>query len=331
MKKKFLTRAGSIILTGILSYCAILWFAISLGLTHWIPNFYSNAGGVGQLLLRMREIRNVENVDVLFIGSSHAYRGFDPREFKREGITAFNLGSTSQTPFNSYYMLKNHLHSTNPEVVVLDLYWDMLVQDGLESTIDIVSNTALENEIFEMVADSKNTLAFNSMLISIIQRLHTPLDFVEQKTNQEDIYVAGGFTQTLLSENIMSEEKLDKLGPMVVEFSNKQLSYLNKIAALCKQRGVKLVFVVVPVTKEYRNKVVNYKEYAATLQHIAAQHGVLFFDYNSRDELELHTRYDFYDQDHLTQQGVKKFNDLLIRDFKEHEILPYRFAEAETN
>lgn len=315
-------------LTGIMSYCAILWFAISLGLTHWIPNFYSNTGGIGQLLLRMREIRNVENVDVLFIGSSHAYRGFDPREFKREGITAFNLGSTSQTPFNSYYMLKNHLHTTNPEVVVLDLYWDMLVQDGLESTIDIVSNTDLGNEVLKMVADSRNTLAFNSMLISAIQRLHTPLELVEQKAKQEDIYVAGGFTQTLLQENILSEENLDKLGPMVVEFSGKQLTYLNKIADLCKQRGVKLVFVVVPVTKEYRNKVVNYKEYSATLSQIAAQHGVHFFDYNGRDELELQTRYDFYDQDHLTQQGVKKFNELLIRDFKENGILGYKFAKA---
>lgn len=316
-----------ILMAGGLSYCGILWLSIVFGLTHWIPNFYSNSGGIGQHLLRTRELRKVDNVDVLFMGSSHAYRGFDPREFSRNGITAFNLGSTSQTPFNSYYLLKRHLPTTNPEVVVLELYWDMLVKDGLESTIDIVSNTDLEGEIVEMVAASKNPLALNSVLTSGLQRLHTPLDYVEQNGSEHDVYVEGGFTETLIKENTLSEEHLDKLNSVVVEPSPLQLTYLEGIAHLCRDRGVKLVFVVAPVTSEFKNKVVNYREYAATIDKIAAKYQIPLFDYNRRENLQLNTRYDFYDQDHLTQRGVQKFNKLLISDLLNNKVISPECAE----
>lgn len=326
MKKKFFKRAVFILLTGSLSYCGIILLAIFLGLTHWIPNFYSNSGGIGQFLLRMRELRKVEDVNLVFVGSSHAYRGFDPREFSTKGIAAFNMGSTSQTPFNSYFLLKRYLPVNKPEVVVMELYWDMLAQDGLESTIDIVSNTEIEGEFVEMVAASKNTLAFKSLLITALQRLHTPLDYVEQKEIGADVYIKGGFTQTLLEENSLSEEHLAKLDSMVVEPSDFQLNYLNKIIGLCKERDIKLVFVVAPVTTEYKAKVINYMAYSEILSTIAAKNEILFLDYNHREDFEMETRYDFYDQDHLTQRGVRKFNEQLIRDLEEFNILNPEFA-----
>ncbi len=35
--------------------------------------------------LRLKEVKNTSDVDLLFLGSSHAYRGFDTRLFKEAG------------------------------------------------------------------------------------------------------------------------------------------------------------------------------------------------------------------------------------------------------
>ena len=319
--RKFIIRTFLIIFSGCAFYFCMVWFAVTLGLSHWLPNFHSTSGGYGQLLLRIREVQQVQNVDILFMGSSHTYRGFDPREFEEHGITSFNLGSSSQTPFNSYYLLKDYLPNTNPKVLVLDLYWNMLVQDGLESTIDIVSNAKLKGGVLDMVKNSKNTLAFNSMLINSIQRLHTPLHKLEQQEFPHDMYIPGGYTQTLLTENMLSEEQLNKLAPMEVEFSDVQMSHLNKIIRMCKERGIQLVFVVTPVTEYYRNKVVNYTEYKTAISALAAKHNIPFIDYNGREDLQLHNLKEFYDEDHLTQPAVKKFNQLFIKDLKSRGIL----------
>ena len=73
----------------------------------WLNNnlIYKQRGG--HLHSRLLEINKHQNVDVLFLGSSHAYRGFDTRIFKESGIASFNLGSSSQAPVQSLLLLKN--------------------------------------------------------------------------------------------------------------------------------------------------------------------------------------------------------------------------------
>lgn len=326
---KFLIRAGIILVAGVLAYCGLVWLAVGVGAENWLPNFYSTAGGYGQLLLRMREVQETEDVDIVFIGSSHAYRGFDPREFKQAGVTSFNLGSTSQTPFNSYYLLRDYLPALDPELVVMDLYWNMLVQDGLESTIDIVSNAQHKNGVIDMVVDSKNAEAANSLLVNAIQRLHTPLHEVEQVNDQVDVYVPGGFTQTLFKKNTVTKKQLENLAPMEFEFAEVQREYIHKIIRLCKKHDIQLVFVVTPVTHYYRNKLLNYPEYFSAISAIAEKHQIPLIDYNQRKDLELNALKEFYDEDHLTQPGVKKFNKVFINDLQSLGLLNFSHAAAE--
>ena len=61
-------------------------------------NVRSCVGCYGHLYSRVKDAEKIKNPDILFIGSSHSYRGFDTRVFQKHGIKAFNLGSSSQTP-----------------------------------------------------------------------------------------------------------------------------------------------------------------------------------------------------------------------------------------
>jgi hypothetical protein len=314
MALRLLSRLFGILFIGTLFYCSIVWLSIRYDKVNWLPNFYTTAGGYGQLLLRLRDAQEVEKVDLLFIGSSHAYRGFDVREFEKAGYSSFNLGSTSQTPYNSYYLLKEYLPRMRPKVVVMDMYWRMLGHDATESTIDIVSNTRVHSTFMEMVARAKNGMVLNSLLINGILRTQTPLHKLQQQPHPDELYIAGGFTQSLLHENTLSPEELRRLNVKQFVLSRRQQEYLHKIIALCQQHEVQLVWVATPVTPEYRSLVHNYADYLQAVSSLAQQHQIPFIDYNLRSELQLKTREDFYDKDHLTQQGVVKFNRLLLED-----------------
>ena len=71
-------------------------------------------GGIGFTLERIREAETAGPVDILFVGSSHAYRGFDPRIFAALGFTSFNLGTKAQSPLNTDFLLRRYWPRLQP-------------------------------------------------------------------------------------------------------------------------------------------------------------------------------------------------------------------------
>lgn len=88
----------------------------------------------GHMFTRLEEAGEFGHVDVLVTGSSHAYRGFDPRVFAENGLSLFNLGSSSQTPIQTEFLLDRYLDVLTPEVVLLEVYPDLFSNDGTESS-----------------------------------------------------------------------------------------------------------------------------------------------------------------------------------------------------
>ena len=95
--------------------------------------------------MRFREIRDYKNIDLLFLGSSHSYRSFDTRLFTDAGYTSFNLGSALQTPFNSYYLLREYFDQLKPKVVILsveDYLKNVIKQPKILTTIQLSAQKA---------------------------------------------------------------------------------------------------------------------------------------------------------------------------------------------
>lgn len=64
-----------------------------------------------------------DTVDVLVIGSSHAYVNYNNGTLWDEyGIASYDLGSSVQPMWNSYYYLKEALKTQDPELIVLEGY-----------------------------------------------------------------------------------------------------------------------------------------------------------------------------------------------------------------
>ena len=87
-------------------FAAFFYMAALLVLPSFIKqNVNYKKGAPGYLYSRIKEIRTAKNTDLLFLGSSKAYRGFDPRIFEAAGYRSFNLGSSNQTPIQTYLLV----------------------------------------------------------------------------------------------------------------------------------------------------------------------------------------------------------------------------------
>jgi hypothetical protein len=169
-----------------------------------------NPGGPSHSLVRFREAEASGPVDIVFLGASHTYRGFDPRLFAAMGYTSLNLGSSSQTPLNTLSLLQRHLEQLKPKLVIYEIYQTALGIDGMESYYDLLSNTPLDLTTLEMTWNVRQPQAWTALLSTGIRNLRTPMSGHLQrgKEGRDDLYILGGFVQT---QARMPENRLARL------------------------------------------------------------------------------------------------------------------------
>lgn len=314
--RKLTIRVVAVVVTTAAIYIGVIMIMFALGKVNLLPNVKYPLGGYGHTLVRMQEAQKAKDIDIIFIGSSHVYRGFDTRIFEKHNIRTFNLGTSSQSPFVSYYLLKEYLPSLKPRIVVMDLFWGALSMSSVEAGADIIANSEVNESIVDMAWETKDVILLNGLLLSKIYQSFYPLDTTIQGKFKFDQYIEGGFVQTSEKENRLSEEELTSLKPTKIEPAKIQLEYLRKIITLCKNHNIQLVFTVAPVTSEYLESIENHEEYSSLINRIANESGAALIDYTGRD-LNLSSKYDFYDAHHLSQSGVAKFNEVFIKELKE--------------
>lgn len=261
----------------------------------------------GNTVFRFRDVETFEDVDILFIGSSHCYRGFDPRFFEQHRLSVFNLGSTSQSPLNSFYLLRRYLDDLRPEVLVVETYWEVMAFDGTESTLDLAANTAPSGELYAMTLATRNARAINGVLSNLLNFRQQPIDQVVPELPSVDEYIHGGFVETTRVE--FHDPR--RLEPHDVDVNSVQTRYLARIIEMALSRGIEPVLVTAPVSETYFRAVANYDHWRSLVEELAASFDVRYIDFN--DDPELTATSLFYDLDHLNQKGVRLFNGKLYR------------------
>jgi hypothetical protein len=314
--KKLIGRISILLFTSLISYIIVVLIILKLGIDGWLPE-NKILSGEGFTLLKVREIKKYSNIDVLFLGSSNVYRGIDTRLFYRNGIKAFNLGTSSQSPYNSYYLLKEYFPVVKPKHVVLDLYWPLVAEDGTESTVDVLSNHKLTWNMVEMAVRTHNMVTIRNLVSVSLFRLFTPLEKIEVKQQKADgrVYTPGGFVAANYSDTAKKHEQFAHLDTKIKLPVDLQLEYLHKIIAFCRANNTKLLFILVPVSREFKNNLTNYKVYTNTIVDLAKKNNVPFVDYNESPKLSLSSDADYVDKNHLSADGAVKFTKVLLDDF----------------
>jgi gamma-glutamylcyclotransferase (GGCT)/AIG2-like uncharacterized protein YtfP len=270
-------------------------------------NFVFPLGDYGHTLMRLREARVHSPVDILVLGSSHAYRGFDPRIFEQHQLQLFNLGMSSQTPLQSYYLLKKYYPILQPKFVIQEIFPLLLENDGTESNSFLLANEPISNELTKLAFHQFNMHNFNCWVYGSFRNLfHLNDQITLSQKFKDDTYVAGGYSQKDLKpfsddDNIVARE---------YAIRNDQLAALDSIKKFCAQKNCQLYFVITPVTSIEKHHIQNWSSIVYEIEKI---HPVSDFSYLPNLVDTLH----FYDNDHMNQKGVEIFNPILIeRIFK---------------
>ena len=303
----------------LVSYVLILYILSVTPLKKIVPNIKDNIGGHGQSLLRFREASQVKNIDILFIGSSHASQGFDNRIFSSKNISTFNMGSGLQTPQNSYYLLKQYVPNIKPKSIIMELYWDVLeYENGNEACIDITSNSECSLNLIKMNLSTYNFKIINSMVANYISRATYPLNNFKSKNITNEKYISGGYFELAHNDEYV-KKTIANLKPREIKLQEKQLLYLNKIINYCKTENITLLFVTAPVSEESLRNITNYSSIINKINGIMRKNNTQWLNFNDvfyRKKMNLKSVKDFNDGAHLSNKGVVKFNNLLIEELK---------------
>ena len=135
----------------------IVFLAVLIYLLGLIGDYYEDISNENTIVSNYKKAwdefysLSPNSLDLVFIGSSHAYCTFDPELIDNSlGTNSFNFGSPLQHADSSYYVLKEILKYQKPEVVIFEIYWDMLDDEFELKQADTVIN-AIDNKEFEKI------------------------------------------------------------------------------------------------------------------------------------------------------------------------------------
>lgn len=273
-------------------------------------NLNYRIGSYGHMFSRIKEIPNLKEIDILFLGSSHSYRGFDTRIFKKNNLNTFNLGSSGQTPLQTEILMKRYLKIIKPKLIIFEVYPNTFSIDGVESTLDIIANDEIDFEIIKLAFKQNNIKIYNTLIYGLYYDiLNKKKDFKEEIIKGDNKYIKGGFVEKKLKyfKNIEYNKKNRN-------FKQKQFDAFENIISLFKKGNYKFIFVQAPLTKSIYNSYRNNVFFDKKMEKYG-------FYFNFNEIIFLNDSLHFYNSDHLNQNGVEIFNLKLIEILNKQKII----------
>lgn len=310
MKKeitRFIKNVFLFLLFGLTFYVVVICLVGDFLPSKITKNLVYNHGGPGHSLNRFEEVKNIENVDILFLGSSHTYRGFDNRIFYNNGFTSFNLGSSAQTPIQTQILLDRYLDQLNPKIAIYEVYPITFNLDGIESAMDLITNDQNDFTSLKMAFHYKHIKIYNSLIYSSYRQFfHKNNLSTEKITIGNDRYITGGFVEKIKSDFKPKSSKKQEL-----HFNKNQLEVFQKNIKSLENQGAKVFLVQAPITSDYYKKFSNLSEFDSLMNNFGEY-------YNFNKMVNLTDSLHFFDAHHLNQKGVEIFNKKLI------QVIPFK-------
>jgi len=277
----------------------------------------ASADGGGYMQTRMLDVQQTHDVDILFLGSSHAYRGFDPRIFRQAGFKTFNLGSSQQSHLQTRVLLQRYLKPLSPKVILYEVFPYVFSVDGVESALDLISSDRNDLESIRMALQINNIKVYNALIYGLFhQAIHPFPQTRESARRGHDVYVPGGYVER---EMATFEETEAQQNTKVWAQRNDQMKAFAENISLIRESGIPLLLIQAPWPK---CQVARYPERDAFDRQMET-YG-LYMNFIPLVELDDHLH--FYDAHHLNQTGVELFNQEILRRLFPENKIPENFS-----
>jgi hypothetical protein len=292
-------RIGLFTITLAVLYASAMWVMAHMDilgrpLVFRTGDYYNWPGG--HSWTNFHEFNAADHYDAVIIGSSHAYRGYDPQVFAERGYTAYNLGSNAQTPLNSLPILRHYLDSHHHPLLIFDVYEGVFTNTGLESTADLTQNITSGPAALDMAWYLGELRGLNMMALRFCTPHRQPLYTDPHPVRQGFLVV----TDSVGSPMPPNHKSLTIL-PRQVEF-------FKDCVNLCRERGIQMV-----VSQHQARAGTNHQRheiFKACIDSVLAGTGIPFLDFTfapGLDDLD-----NFADNNHLNASGARIFTGQLV-------------------
>lgn len=275
-------------------------------------------------------------VDVLFLGSSHAFVNFNNGTlYENYGIASYTLGGTVQPMWNSYYNLKEALKTQTPELIVLEGY-------GIVHDFEFSDDSIIIKNTYGMKW-SKNKIEDIRTSVDPERKWDFWLTY-RQYHNRYSSVEKGDFADDYGSQNLnynwygdswkgqylfMKGVEQSFMDVSNVEYTTglcpKAEEYYRKIIELAQDNDIPIVVIVTPYElSEYEQGKYN------RAKEIADEYGINFLNCNLLiNEIGLDLMTQYADACHMTAEGAKVFSDYVGKYLKaKYEISDRRGDET---
>ncbi len=288
------------VVSGALILCMLFWHANHVLAVKYDDGIYS--------VTNFYELEK-NTVDVLVLGSSHAYMSFNTGVLWREhGISSYLLTASAQPLWNTYYYLKEALKTQKPKLIVLEGYRLLEEEEFLDAGYVIKSTYGLKwsKNRLDAIRASAPQEDWPGYLLG-----YTQYHDRYQELSEED-FTSGKEAEKYETwkgfELGMTAQPMDQpdFGTCTgcLSLTEKTEKYYRAIIELAQAQGIPIMVVIAPyggMTQEDQKKF-------HTAERIAGEYQVPFFNYNlMEDELWIDYGTDMFNTSHLNGRGSCKF------------------------
>ncbi len=307
--KLIVRNSLKILLAAIVIYVGVIFIFSNVQLidrrmsSFFIPNMQRNGG---QEMQMMRDLTSNETkYDAIVLGSSHAYRGYDPRIFEQSGISLFNAGTSAQNAKGSFVLYNEYLRNRS-DVFVLDIYDPVFELEGTESNMRLIQNVPTDKAAMRLVAQEFKMYTVNALAVRMAS-----LNPIDEAPNSD--YIKNGFCEKkgiLYAVEPLNDSVFDANEEMFVAFEKmvKQMQADGKRIVLCSHP-----LPASPGLHNYHDK------FLSRFNPLIERLGVPYIDFTYYTEgFGIN---EFADISHMNQQGVELYNRLLMNSPSFNEVV----------
>lgn len=270
-----------------------------------------------------------KDFDVIFLGDCEVYENFSPAVLWKEyGINSYIRGSAQQYIWQSYYLLEDTLRYETPDVVVFNVLalqyseaqreaYNRMTLEGMEWSLSKIKS------VFASMTEGEHFLDY----VFPILRYHSRWS---ELTENDLRYL---FRTKQVSHNgyymrvdVKAAKDLPRVKPLGdYRFGRRAWEYLDKMTALCRERGIELVLIKAPSLYPHWHR-----EWEEQVEQYAVEHRLRYYNFlELQEETGIDYNTDTYDRGlHLNLSGAEKLSVYFGRVLSEKLGVSDRRGEA---
>lgn len=268
-----------------------------------------------------------DNIDLLFIGSSHSYCSFNSRLFDHYlRCNSLNLGTNSQTFPITYSAILEILKKQTPKVIVIEVFPIRKIEPSIVALRPHLDTMNLSINKLRLIKNSlpisewgnhfMNTIYYHSRWKEFKQLKETKYkgyeDWGYRMQNKGFLGYAWDFTSNSLTYDIY-EKEYNKFFSNQSVIPEKSFKLLENLFKICQKKGIKLILTSPPIVGDHDIlSILN----DSTLKELMDKYQVNSIDFN--DGRKKYEKICFLDNGHVSLAGADEVSFEMAQFLKEN-------------